>query len=78
MTLPASDWEQLSRLKSAALERLCRRILDAAQAVIASAEEGDAHRAFLDLFRLIHEQNQLIADGFDDWSRSRAVAHLTV
>lgn len=70
------DWKHLSRLKASALERLCRRILDEAQAIIAGAREGEHHRAYLTLYRHLEEQDRLIADCFNNWSRSRALEHL--
>jgi hypothetical protein len=78
MSLPETDWKQLTRLKPLALERLCLRILEEAQALIAAAGEGDSHRVYLALFNHIQERDRLIADGFDDWSRSRAIEHLVV
>lgn len=78
MHLPETDWKQLTRLKPLALERLCRRILQEAQALIASAGEGDSHRAYLALFNHIQERDRLIGDGFNHWSRSRSIEHLVV
>jgi hypothetical protein len=49
-----------------------------AQALIAAAGEGDSHRAYLALFNHIQERDRLIADGFDNWSRSRAIEHLVI
>lgn len=76
MAFPEKDWKYLSQLKPLALERLCRRILDKAQAMIAEAGEGEHHRVYLALYRYIHEQDRLVADCFDVWSRSRAFEHL--
>lgn len=78
MFLPEPDWKQLTRLKSLALERLCRRILKETQALIAAAREGDSHRAYLALFNHIQERDRLISNGFDGWSRSSAIEHLVV
>lgn len=78
MQFPERDWKTLSRLKPLALDRLCRRILDEARAIIAGAAEGEHHRVYLKLYRHIQEQNRLIADGFDYWSRSRALEHLLI
>jgi hypothetical protein len=78
MSLPETDWKQLTRLKPLALERLCRRILEEAQALIAAAGEGDSHRVYLALFNQIQKNDRLIADSFDHWSRSRAIEHLAV
>ncbi len=76
MPLPERDWKTLSRLKPLALERLCRRILEEAQAIIAGATEGEYHRTYLALWRHLQEQDRLVADCFDIWSRSRALEHL--
>lgn len=78
MQFPERDWKTLSRLKPLALDLLCQRILDEAQAIIADATGGEHHRVYLALYRHIQERDRLIADGFDDWSRSRAVVHLLV
>ncbi len=66
------EWKILRRLKPLALERLTRRILEGAQEIIASAEEGKSHDAYLKLFRYIDEQDKIVADCFDDWRRSTA------
>ncbi|MCS6845435.1 MAG: hypothetical protein NZ528_14110 [Caldilineales bacterium] len=49
---------------------------DEAQAIIAGAAAGEHHRAYLALYRHLQERDRLIADGFDDGSRSHAVVHL--
>ncbi len=72
------DWKHLSHLKGLALERLCRRILDEAQSLIAAAEEGSCHSTYLALYRHIQEQDQLVADSFNRWSRSYALSHLVL
>lgn len=77
MSFPERDWRHLSRLKPLALERLCLRILNGARERIAAVPEGEAHRVYLDLYRYIQEQDELIAEGFDDWRRSRAFSLLT-
>lgn len=76
MSFAKQDWKTLSRLKALALERLCRRILDEARDRIATAEEGGYHRTYLALYRHLRERDRLIADCFDEWSRSRALEHL--
>lgn len=78
MRIKERDWRLLSRLKPVALDRLCRRILDEAQEIIASAGEGDAHRAYLALFQHIQESNELVSLAFDDWRRSQAILRLLV
>ena len=73
MPFPERDWKTLSRLKPVALERLCQRILDEVQGLIADAPEGEYHRAYLAVYRHLKERDRLIAECFDDWRRSRAL-----
>lgn len=68
-----SDWKTLSRLKPLALDRLCARILQEAGGVIDSSTDGEHHRAYLDLFRLIQSNDKRVARCFDRWSRSQAI-----
>lgn len=76
MNFPESDWKVLSRLKPVALDRLCQRILTGAQALSAKAAEGEHHHTYLALYRYIQEQDQLVADCFNDWRRSMAMIRL--
>ena len=78
MLFPERDWKHLSRLKESALQRLCRLILDEAQDLIAAAEDGSCHSAYLALYRLVQERDRQVADGFNDWIRSYAVSHLVL
>jgi len=71
--LPESDWKSLSRLKPLALDRLCARILREASSIIARANAGEHHRAYLDLYRHIHKNDEILGNCFDDWSRSHAL-----
>lgn len=71
MNLPESDWKHLSRLRPLALDRLCRRILQEAEAIIASAADRGNHRAYLDLYQHLREQDRVVADCFDNWRRSQ-------
>lgn len=78
MFFPERDWKILSRLRPLALEQLCRRILEGARNLIAEAQEGESHRACLAPYDSIHEQNDIVAECFDRWSRSRALGLLTL
>jgi len=72
LELPEPDWKTLSRLKPLALERLCQGILRGAQDLLASVPEGEAHRAYLDLYKYIQDSDQVLAGCFD-WRRSQAL-----
>ncbi|MCX7681986.1 MAG: peptide ABC transporter substrate-binding protein [Anaerolineae bacterium] len=78
VTIREREWNILSRLKPLALERLCRRILEGARELSAAAAEGTYYQTYLALYRYIREQDRLIADCFDDWSRSRALIRLAI
>lgn len=70
---PEPDWKTLSRLKPLALERLCQRILQEAGSILDRTQEGGHHRAYLDLYRHIHERDKVVSDCFNDWKRSQAL-----
>lgn len=70
---PESDWKTLSHLKPLALDRLCARILQESSRIITGADEGEHHRAYLDLYRHIHTSDKTLGDCFDAWSRSRGL-----
>jgi DNA-binding transcriptional ArsR family regulator len=69
------EWRKLRELKDAALERFCGSAL-AEIGKMLSAPGGSNHERFLSLYRLIHEQNDQIADAFDDLRRSTAERQL--
>ena len=76
LNFPESDWKNLYRLKQLALDRLCRRILQEAGGIVDRAQEGGNHHAYLDLYKHIHASDEKVADCFNDWKRSRALAIL--
>ena len=67
-----SDWKYLRNLKKTLLDRLCHRILDDIQAECAAVKrEPDAHRQYLEVYHLVEKSDRIVADCFDDWSRSK-------
>ena len=68
---PESDWKKLRALKPKALDRYCNRVLDRIQNRI-NAPQQNAHQKYLDIYRGIHDDNELLAVLFDDWRRSNA------
>lgn len=72
LELPEPDWKTLSRLKSVALDRLCQGILRGAQDLLAHAQEGESHRAYLNLYRYLQDSDKVLARCFD-WRRSQAL-----
>lgn len=71
--LPEPDWKTLSRLKPLALDRLCARILQDAEDTIVHARQGEHHRAYLDLYKLIQDRDKTLGNCFNHWSRSQAL-----
>ena len=73
LNFPESDWKTLSRLKPLALDRLCQRILQKSGGIVARAREGGCHSAYLDLYKYIHDSDEIMSRCFDDWKRSQAL-----
>ena len=70
--LPEKDWKLLRQLAPVALERLCDKILKEAMA-IAQAPAKTSHERYLELYKLIQEQDRDLAFAFDDHRRSTAL-----
>jgi hypothetical protein len=73
--LPESDWKILRKLHVLALERFCQRILTDIDR-INSVASLRAHTRYLEIFKLIEEQDKEIEWIFNDFNRSNAVEHL--
>jgi hypothetical protein len=73
---PEPDWKTLSRLKPLALERLCQRILQESGNILGRVQEGGHHQAYLDLYKHIYSSDEKVANCFNYWKRSRALAML--
>ena len=73
--LPEADWKVVRRLHGLALERFCQRVLaDIAQ--INSVATQKAHARYLEIFKLVEEQDKEIEWIFNDLRRSNAMEHL--
>jgi hypothetical protein len=65
------DWKRLRSLKNSALNKACAQILnDVAQ--IVQKGDGREHEAYLELWKLIQRQDDLVASIFDDFKRTTA------
>ena len=72
-----SDWKYLRNMKKTLLDRLCNRILDNIQTESnLEKREPDVHEQYLKVYRLIKKWDKIIADCFDDWSRSNIIYHI--
>lgn len=72
-----SDWKYLGNLKKALLARLCNRILDDIRTECGQEKrEPDAHEQYLKVYDLIKKKDKMVADCFDDWSRSDLIFNI--
>src|SRR5262245_27807922 len=74
-SLPESDWRVLRTLHRIALDRYCARVLDECAAVLRSTG-GSPHDRYMQLFRLVRDRDDELADAFNDLRRSSAIRRL--
>lgn len=72
---PEKDWKLLRQLAPVALERFCGRVLREATAV-ANAPGKTNHKRYLELYKLMKEQDRDLASAFNDDRRSTALHKL--
>ncbi len=65
-----ADWKLFRRYEKAMLEQLTGRINEESSAILVDADQTE-YEKFLKLYRHIHDANEIVADCFDDWRRSR-------
>jgi len=73
--LPESDWKVVRKLHDIARERFCQRVLADIERINAVAVQK-AHTRYLEIFKLIEEQDKEIEWIFNDLTRSNALEHL--
>lgn len=73
--LPEPDWKTVRKLHDLALERFCQRVLEDIER-IHSATSKNAHSRYLEIFKVIEEQDKEIEWIFNDLNRSNAMEHL--
>ncbi len=66
-----SDWKIFKKIKEKALDKYCNRILKEFSNVI-EKKNANAHSRYLELYKLIHDRDELLADIFNGHSRSKA------
>jgi hypothetical protein len=70
-----SDWKVFKRVREAALERFCERVLDEIVR-INSENTNSKHERYVAIYRLVHERDKEINAIFDYLRRSTAVTQL--
>jgi len=68
---PESDWKKLRSLKDDALDLACERIFEKIEK-ISDGRKGQEHKAYLNLWKLIKNEDHEIGIMFDDLKRSNA------
>src|SRR5258705_10649017 len=71
-----SDWKLFRRFHVVALERFCQQGIEEVNRATSNCT-GDYHKRYLEIFDLLLERNENMADAFDDIRRSRAIILLT-
>ena len=72
---PESDWKVFRELREVALDRFCRRVLDEIEPLRLNASRSH-HERYLDVFRLLQERDQELANAFGDPRRSQMIFQL--
>jgi len=70
-----SDWKVFKRVRVAALERFCGRVLDEI-ARINSDDTKSKHERYVAIYRLVHERDKEMNPIFDYLRRSTAITQL--
>jgi hypothetical protein len=74
---PEQDWKVFREIRSSALERFCKRILDEITRIAKDTSTG-SHERYLLIFQLIQDRDADIAAGFNDFRRSTALRQLAI
>jgi hypothetical protein len=75
--LKEPDWRLFRQLQRLALERFSQGILDQI-AVASTVDSKSYHQRYLDIFNLIQQRNEEMAEAFDNPRRSTAIIQLAV
>ena len=73
--IPERDWKYLRSIKRELLEALCKRINDEALRIVTDPSPSQ-HEKFLRLYNHLMEENEVVAECFDDWRRSNILDKL--
>ncbi len=68
-TIKESDWKYLRKRQDDMLNTLCLIINQKAKAIVESTGKSE-HKKYLWLYNHIRKSDKIIADCFNDWSRS--------
>ncbi len=71
MRIAESDWKTFKRVRSLALERFSKRVLDDCLRICCD-ESLTAHERYGELFQLLQDRDREMSPAFDDFRRSSA------
>lgn len=66
------DWKYFRTLHKLAVNRFSKETLSNISKIIASKEIESKHEKYLEIYRYIHERNEMLRDYFDGLRRSTA------
>ena len=69
--IPEKDWKKLRQLKDPLLQSFCDSVLNNLKSIIENRSQ-DSHKAYLDLYKSIHEEDDILGSLFNDLKRSNA------
>ncbi|MDA3797949.1 MAG: hypothetical protein PF692_02595 [Kiritimatiellae bacterium] len=69
-SIPERDWKYLRTINRDMLNTLCLRINKQSETIIQNPDKTE-HEKYGKLYKHIHNSDKIIADGFDDWRRSK-------
>mgnify|MGYP001820344647 CR=1 FL=1 len=67
-----SDWKYLRKIQEKILNRHCNAILEVLDLIIQN-REGEEHKSYIDIYRLINDKDKEIAVTYNDLKRSNAI-----
>jgi hypothetical protein len=70
-----SEWKVFRELREVALERFCKRVLDEVERVRSDALRSH-HERYLDVYSLLQDRDEKLAQAFNDPRRSRMMWQL--
>ncbi|KYZ86651.1 hypothetical protein A3Q32_15235 [Alcanivorax sp. KX64203] len=74
-SIPERDWKALRSLKGEMLNEACERILRQVESMLVD-REGREHERYLELWKLLREEDEDIALMFDNLTRNHAYLKL--
>jgi hypothetical protein len=73
---PEHDWQQMRSIKDKVLARYCTAVLTHLRELADPDNPAGPHEAYLQIWRYMHDRDDLLEVLFDDWRRSNAMTML--